>query len=178
VGFRGFSSAGFLAVWQGQPRPKSQVRSAFGGMYCSCICNIQRLHTRASKPFCYIEVAPSTTSRLHHEVTGGLMTPLRFLVPVLLLTSSTVLSAQDRSYGRSVVATPFGFVATSEVQASQAQTTRSLQIDHRLASHERSIGMPHSPSPHIRNGKHHGASHSYPMSASCRFPDPSRLTST
>lgn len=48
------------------------------------------------------------------------MTPLRFLVPVLLLTSATVLSAQDRSYGRSVVATPFGIVATSEVEASQA----------------------------------------------------------
>jgi gamma-glutamyltranspeptidase / glutathione hydrolase len=48
------------------------------------------------------------------------MTPLRFLVTVLLLTSSTVLSAQDRSYGRSVVATPFGIVATSEVEASQA----------------------------------------------------------
>jgi gamma-glutamyltranspeptidase/glutathione hydrolase len=48
------------------------------------------------------------------------MTPLRFLVPVLLLTFSTVLSAQDRSYGRSVVATPFGIVATSEVEASQA----------------------------------------------------------
>lgn len=44
----------------------------------------------------------------------------RFLVPVLVLASSTVLSAQDRSYGRSVVATPFGIVATSEVEASQA----------------------------------------------------------
>ena len=48
------------------------------------------------------------------------MTSLRFLVPVLLLTFSTALSAQDRSYGRSVVATPFGIVATSEVAASQA----------------------------------------------------------
>jgi gamma-glutamyltranspeptidase / glutathione hydrolase len=48
------------------------------------------------------------------------MMPLRFLVTVLLLTSSTVLSAQHRSYGRSVVATPFGIVATSEVEASQA----------------------------------------------------------
>lgn len=48
------------------------------------------------------------------------MTRLRFLVTVLLLTSSTVLCAQDRSYGRSVVATPFGIVATSEVEASQA----------------------------------------------------------
>ena len=48
------------------------------------------------------------------------MTPLRFLVSALLLTSSTVFSAQDRSYGRSVVATPFGIVATSEVEASQA----------------------------------------------------------
>jgi gamma-glutamyltranspeptidase/glutathione hydrolase len=44
----------------------------------------------------------------------------RLLVPVLLLTSTLGLSAQDRSYGRSVVATPFGIVATSEVQASQA----------------------------------------------------------
>ena len=48
------------------------------------------------------------------------MTSLRFIVPVLLLTSSIVLSAQDRSYGRSVVSTPFGIVATSEVEASQA----------------------------------------------------------
>jgi gamma-glutamyltranspeptidase/glutathione hydrolase len=45
---------------------------------------------------------------------------LRLLVPVLLLTSSLGLMAQDRSYGRSVVSTPFGIVATSEVQASQA----------------------------------------------------------
>jgi hypothetical protein len=34
--------------------------------------------------------------------------------------------------------------------------------------------MPHSPSPHIRNGKHHTAVHSYTMSASlqisCRLP--------
>ena len=48
------------------------------------------------------------------------MTPLRIIVPVLLLIFSTALSAQDRSYGRSVVATPFGIVATSEVEASQA----------------------------------------------------------
>jgi gamma-glutamyltranspeptidase/glutathione hydrolase len=45
---------------------------------------------------------------------------LRLLVPVLLLTSSLGLRAQDRSYGRSVVSTPFGIVATSEVEASQA----------------------------------------------------------
>ncbi len=48
------------------------------------------------------------------------MTSLRFIVPVLLLTSSMVLRAQDRSYGRSVVSTPFGIVATSEVEASLA----------------------------------------------------------
>lgn len=48
------------------------------------------------------------------------MTSLRFIVPVLLLTSPMVLRAQDRSYGRSVVSTPFGIVATSEVEASQA----------------------------------------------------------
>src|ERR1035437_6637121 len=45
---------------------------------------------------------------------------LRLIVPVLLLTSSLGLGAQDRSYGRSVVSTPFGIVATSEVEASQA----------------------------------------------------------
>jgi gamma-glutamyltranspeptidase len=33
---------------------------------------------------------------------------------------SSLLPAQDRSYGRSVVSTPFGIVASSEVQASQA----------------------------------------------------------
>lgn len=48
------------------------------------------------------------------------MTSLQFFVPALLLTCATVLIAQDRSYGRSVVATTFGVVATSEVQASQA----------------------------------------------------------
>ena len=41
---------------------------------------------------------------------------------VLFTLSSTALSlaAQDRSYGRSVVATQYGIVATSYVQASQA----------------------------------------------------------
>lgn len=48
------------------------------------------------------------------------MTSLRLVVPVLLLTSSLALTAQDRSYARSVVATPYGIVATSEVAASQA----------------------------------------------------------
>jgi gamma-glutamyltranspeptidase/glutathione hydrolase len=48
------------------------------------------------------------------------MASFRFLVAVILLTSSMLLKAQDRSYGRSVVSTPFGIVATSEVQASQA----------------------------------------------------------
>jgi gamma-glutamyltranspeptidase / glutathione hydrolase len=48
------------------------------------------------------------------------MKSLRLFVPVVLLTSSLTLPAQDRSYGRSVVSTPFGIVATSEVQASQA----------------------------------------------------------
>jgi gamma-glutamyltranspeptidase/glutathione hydrolase len=44
----------------------------------------------------------------------------RLILPVLLLTFSSGLKAQDRSYGRSVVSTPFGIVATSEVEASQA----------------------------------------------------------
>ena len=34
--------------------------------------------------------------------------------------AATVLTAQDRSYGRSVVSTQYGIVATSDVQASQA----------------------------------------------------------
>jgi gamma-glutamyltranspeptidase/glutathione hydrolase len=42
-------------------------------------------------------------------------------VTLLVLLSTTVnLSAQDRSYGRSVVATQYGMVASSEVSASQA----------------------------------------------------------
>jgi gamma-glutamyltranspeptidase / glutathione hydrolase len=40
---------------------------------------------------------------------------------LLILLSTTInLSAQDRSYGRSVVATPYGMVASSRVSASQA----------------------------------------------------------
>ena len=41
---------------------------------------------------------------------------------VSLLCGLTVVSlaAQDRSYGRSVVSTPYGIVATTWVQASQA----------------------------------------------------------
>ena len=38
----------------------------------------------------------------------------------LLLAASSTLAAQDRSYGRSVVSTPYGIVATSQVIASQA----------------------------------------------------------
>jgi gamma-glutamyltranspeptidase/glutathione hydrolase len=51
---------------------------------------------------------------------GVFMTSLRFVVSLLVLSASALLPAQDRSYGRSVVATPFGIVATSEVEASQA----------------------------------------------------------
>jgi hypothetical protein len=76
--------------------------------------HLQYLNTR----LCYIELAPSNNYSLAPWSHRRLMMQLRFLVPVLLLTSSTVLSAQDRSYGRSVVATPFGIIATSEVEAS------------------------------------------------------------
>ena len=49
------------------------------------------------------------------------MTALRFAFALLVLASgSFFLSAQDRSYGRSVVATQYGIVATSQVAASQA----------------------------------------------------------
>ena len=41
------------------------------------------------------------------------------LIPALLLATAN-LSAQDRSYGRSVVSTQYGIVATSYLQASQA----------------------------------------------------------
>ena len=42
------------------------------------------------------------------------------LAIVALATTAACLSAQDRSYGRSVVSTQYGIVATSYVQASQA----------------------------------------------------------
>jgi len=42
------------------------------------------------------------------------------LVSLLCAIVSVVVAAQDRSYGRSVVSTPYGIVATSWVQASQA----------------------------------------------------------
>jgi gamma-glutamyltranspeptidase/glutathione hydrolase len=46
-------------------------------------------------------------------------TPFRALA-ISLLAIGTAASAQDRSYGRSMVVTPYGIVATSYVQASQA----------------------------------------------------------
>ena len=39
---------------------------------------------------------------------------------LLCMAAAVSLAAQDRSYGRSVVSTPYGIVATSDVQASQA----------------------------------------------------------
>src|ERR1700739_3177340 len=39
---------------------------------------------------------------------------------VLTLVATTATSAEDRSYGRSMVVTPYGIVATSYIQASQA----------------------------------------------------------
>jgi gamma-glutamyltranspeptidase/glutathione hydrolase len=49
------------------------------------------------------------------------MIALRPLLAVLVfLSTSFTLCAQDRSYGRSVVATQYGMVATSQVSASQA----------------------------------------------------------
>jgi gamma-glutamyltranspeptidase/glutathione hydrolase len=49
------------------------------------------------------------------------MSASRSVVAFLVLAfTSLCLSAQDRSYGRSVVATQFGIVATSQVSASQA----------------------------------------------------------
>src|SRR3954469_5900994 len=48
------------------------------------------------------------------------ITQIVVFVIVARLALASLLDAQDRSYGRSVVSTPFGIVATSEVQASQA----------------------------------------------------------
>jgi gamma-glutamyltranspeptidase / glutathione hydrolase len=45
---------------------------------------------------------------------------LKALATVTLITTTTAASAQDRSYGRSMVVSPYGIVATSYVQASQA----------------------------------------------------------
>ena len=47
------------------------------------------------------------------------ITQIVVVVIVARLALASLLDAQDRSYGRSVVSTPFGIVATSEVQASQ-----------------------------------------------------------
>jgi gamma-glutamyltranspeptidase/glutathione hydrolase len=44
----------------------------------------------------------------------------QFLVLIALAVAAVCLPAQDRSYGRSVVSTQYGIVATSYVQASQA----------------------------------------------------------
>jgi len=42
------------------------------------------------------------------------------LLPIMFFSVAVYAAAQDRSYGRSVVATQYGIVATSQVQASQA----------------------------------------------------------
>lgn len=42
------------------------------------------------------------------------------VILLVFLATEFSLSAQDRSYGRSVVATQYGMVATSQVSASQA----------------------------------------------------------
>lgn len=48
------------------------------------------------------------------------MIRLKFaVIPFALATSAALLHAQDRSYGRSVVATQYGIVATSQVSASE-----------------------------------------------------------
>src|SRR5271165_3610093 len=44
----------------------------------------------------------------------------RLLALLVFLSNSFTLCAQDRSYGRSVVATQYGMVATSQVSAAQA----------------------------------------------------------
>src|ERR1700684_1793594 len=48
------------------------------------------------------------------------MTSLKIAVACVVFTASACVSAQDRSYGRSMVITKYGIVATSYVQASQA----------------------------------------------------------
>ena len=49
------------------------------------------------------------------------MSALKPALALIAVTSIAInLDAQDRSYGRSVVATQFGIVATSQVSASQA----------------------------------------------------------
>src|SRR6202167_1130289 len=48
------------------------------------------------------------------------MTSLKIAVAFVVFTASACVSAQDRSYGRSMVITKYGIVATSYVQASQA----------------------------------------------------------
>jgi gamma-glutamyltranspeptidase/glutathione hydrolase len=49
-----------------------------------------------------------------------MITRRKALACIALVTTAACLQAQDRSYGRSVVSTQYGIVATSYVQASQA----------------------------------------------------------
>jgi gamma-glutamyltranspeptidase/glutathione hydrolase len=49
-----------------------------------------------------------------------MITAHRVAALIFILSTVPKLSAQDRSYGRSVVSTQYGIVATSQVQASQA----------------------------------------------------------
>src|SRR5579862_10033515 len=64
----------------------------------------------------------SDSPRLTYSQFGVPLMPLpKFaLLFLLLVCGALTLAAQDRSYGRSVVATKYGIVATSQMQASQA----------------------------------------------------------
>src|SRR5690349_16247012 len=54
------------------------------------------------------------------EHTLGEITVHRFVLPFTLMAAATIAIAQDRSSARSIVISPYGIVATSQVQASQA----------------------------------------------------------
>jgi hypothetical protein len=57
---------------------------------------------------------------LHSQESFHMNSPRRVLVLITFSSAALCTSAQDRSYGRSVVSSQYGIVATSQILASQA----------------------------------------------------------
>ena len=71
---------------------------------------------------------------------NSLRGPLAFIG--FAAAAATCLSAQDRSYGRSVVVTQYGIVATSYVQAAQAGHRQQVVFDDFAIGHDdKDVGL-------------------------------------
>jgi hypothetical protein len=71
--------------------------------------------------------------------------PFRLRIALTLVVLPMAMSAQDRSYARSMVITPDGIVATSHVPASIAGaqgSTAQAQFDYGLAEMQAGRGAP------------------------------------